>query len=477
VKVIGEGANLGITQAARIEFDLAGGRVNTDAIDNSAGVNSSDMEVNIKIALATALQDGSISMEERNTILADMTGEVAESVLLNNYLQTLAISLGEKRGLADFEFQNRLMAALEHNGGLDRELERLPSDVEVAARIERRQPMTRPELAVLLAYAKIALYAELVDSPILDDPYLSRVLADYFPKSMRDRFSHEIETHALRREIITTMLANAIINRGGSTFTVRLKEQTGRDARSVAFAFAVAMGVFKLPDFLSQIDHLDGRIDGQRQLSLYLLVQDILRHQTTWFMRNGDFSQGLSSMIERYREGMDTLAASIDTIFDDWLIARLEDLQKSLQAKDVSNDLARRFAVLKTLGDGPDIISLAIKLDRPDAEVARIYYLVSSYFRIDEMRTMSEQHAQPDYYDRIAILSTLHAAASALRAIVETIFTAEEGTQPSFENWREHHEHNAKRARNGIDEILDGSQITLAKLTVAVAQLRELADS
>ncbi len=475
-KVIGEGANLGITQRARIEFANHGGRINTDAIDNSAGVNSSDMEVNIKIALATALRSETISMEERNVILADMTDQVAEKVLQNNYLQTLAISLGEKRGVSELGFQARLMTALENTGLLDRGIEYLPANAEINRRRDKRQHLTRPELAVLLAYSKIALYSDLIASSVVDDPYLSQVLADYFPQSMRERFREEIETHALRREIIATMLANGAINRGGSTYIVRLKEETGRSTEDIAFAFAAAMGVFRLSAFFHTIDELDGKIDGQRQLELYLLVQDVLRRQTAWFLRYGNFRDGLSSLIERYRDGFDALTENVETIFDEWLIGRLEDAQNRLASDDFPVDPARRFAVLKALTDGPDIISLAVKLDRPVIDVARLFLRVSSHFRVEEMRGASEQHSQSDYYDRLAVSSTLNAVASAQRLIVEKIFAIADGGVPDFEAWRASHAKAVTRARNSIDEILNGSELTLAKLTVAVSQLRELAE-
>ncbi|MGB0084582.1 MAG: NAD-glutamate dehydrogenase [Rhodomicrobiaceae bacterium] len=475
-KVIGEGANLGITQAGRIEFAMRGGRINTDAIDNSAGVNTSDMEVNIKIALATALRNGRINTEQRNRILSEMTGDVAETVLRNNYLQTLAISLGEKRGLAGIGFQNRLMHALEDADLLDRGIEQLPSDAEVAERAKRRQPLTRPELAVLLAYAKIALYSGLIQSPVLDDPYLSQVLADYFPRPMRERFRQEIETHALRREIIGTMLANSVINRGGSTFVIRLQEETGHETADIACAFAAAMGAFRLRDFYAAIDALDGKVDGQCQLSLYMQVQDVLRRQTAWFLRHGDFQDGLSFLIERYREGLDALGASIESICDEWLIGRLEDMQTRLSAEEVPPDLAKRLAILNALTDGPDIISLAIRLGRSVDEVAQVYFWTGSHFRVEELRAASEKLGQSDYYSRLAVNSTLNAVASAQRAIVEMIFAATAIGAPDFEAWHMANCHAAKRARESLDEILNGSELTLAKLTVAVAHFRELAE-
>ena len=342
-KVIGEGANLGTTQRGRIEFALRGGRINTDAIDNSAGVNTSDVEVNIKIALASAMRQGQITREERDVVLAQMTDEVAHAVLRNNYLQSLAISLGEKRGLADLGFQTRLMHALESIDLLDRTIEQLPSDAELAERRQKRQHLTRPELAVLLAYAKIALYFELIGSPVVDDPYLSRVLADYFPEAMRERFREEIETHALRREIIATMLANAAINRGGSTFIIRLKEETGRSAEDIAYAFAAAMGVFKLAGYFDIVDAQDDKLDGQRQLSLYLIAQDVLRRQTAWFLRHGASEDGLSSLDRALPGRAGAARRHRREHFRRMADGRLEDATANLVAEGVPEDLARQF--------------------------------------------------------------------------------------------------------------------------------------
>jgi glutamate dehydrogenase len=210
-----------------------------------------------------------------------------------------------------------------------------------------------------------------------------------------------------------------------------------------------------------------------------MLLQDILRHQTAWFIRYGDFSEGLSSLIDRYRSGIDNLAASIDTLFDEWLTERLEQSQKSLMTDDVSEEIARRFAVLKALSDGPDIISLAIRMERDEIAIGRVYYAASSYFRMDELRARSQSDQQPDYYTRIAIGGTLNAAAAAIKAITQQVFETEvDGDgEAGFERWRSAREADVDRARNGIDEILDGGDLTLAKLTVAVAQLREIAEN
>ncbi len=241
---IGEGANLGITQAARIEFAQSGGRVNTDAIDNSAGVNSSDMEVNIKIALGDAVKDGRLTPKARNTFLATMTDQVAAQVLANNYEQTLCISLAQTRGVTALQFQIRVMKTLEGRELLDRAIEGLPDDVELAERQSRGEGLTRPEQAVLLAWAKIALFNDLVAGPVPDDPYFGGELSTYFPQKMRKTYAGDISNHRLKREIIATVLSNALINLGGTTMVQRMTDETGAGVAALASAFTLARDAF-----------------------------------------------------------------------------------------------------------------------------------------------------------------------------------------------------------------------------------------
>ena len=261
-KVIGEGANLGMTQRGRIEAALRGVRLNTDAIDNSAGVNTSDMEVNIKIALSIPLRDGRLAMDGRNALLAEMTDDVAGLVLRNNYLQTLALSLAERRGMEDFGFLQRLIQTLEARGLLDRAVEYLADDMQLAERRRRSQPFTRPELSVLLAYAKLTLYDDLLESAVPDDPYLARELGRYFPKAIAERFPDALEHHRLRREIIATQLANSMINRGGPSLIVRIADQTGAAPAAIASAFAAVRDSYGMTALNAAIDGLDNRIPG-----------------------------------------------------------------------------------------------------------------------------------------------------------------------------------------------------------------------
>lgn len=486
VKVIGEGANLGITQRGRIAFAMRGGRVNTDAIDNSAGVNSSDLEVNIKIALGKAETAGKITRAERNDILACMTDDVAGDCLRNNYLQTLAISLGARRGLADLGFQARLMEHLEE-GGLNRDVEDLPSNAEIRGRRQQNQPLSRPELAVLLAYAKIDLYDALIDSPVARDPHLGHALMDYFPQTLRERFAEDVKAHPLRREIIATQLANAIINRGGSTFVIRLMQETGHAADAIAYAFAAVMGSFGFRRLYDGVDATDSKIDGLRQLDLYLRLQDELRRQTGWFLRHGEFAGGLEPVISRYREGIARIFDHVESVLPEQQRSRIEALQAEYVASGVPEELAGRLARLDPLGDAPNIIFAASEGGYDMLETARVYYQLAAFFRMDALRRVADGLAQADYYDRLAVNTTMELAAVALRALTIRIHSEAQGMLEQgmpgqdmpgavdFEVWREQSGAAVSRTRDAVVALIEGGEPTLAKLTVAVAQLRDLA--
>jgi glutamate dehydrogenase len=472
--VIGEGANLGVTQRARIEFALLGGKLNTDAIDNSAGVNTSDVEVNIKIALGAAVAAGKLEPPARNQFLAAMTDEVAGTVLRNNYLQTLAISLAEKDGLADLGFQQRLMQRLENRGRLDRALETLPSDASILERQEAGKPLTRPELAVLLAYAKIDLENDLIQSTVPDDPYLGRALFDYFPPLMREQFAAEIEDHQLRREIIATSLTNDIINSGGPTFIVRLVEETGHPPEDIAYAFAAAMAVYQLQSIYAGIDALDGKIDGQKQLSLYRKVQDLLRQQTAWFLRHGSSEESLEPEIARYRDGVAYLTMNMAATLHDEGRERLREDFRRLKEEGVPEDLARRIIALEPLSQALDIVRVANATKASIPVAAKTIFAIRDSFHLDELAAASESLAAGDYFDRLAVNSSLATVASAQRALAKAVIAASPGTA-DFAAWREQNEPAASRVAQSLADMLKGRALTLAKLTVGVAQLRDLA--
>jgi glutamate dehydrogenase len=473
-KVIGEGANLGVTQRGRIEFALQGGRINTDAIDNSAGVNTSDVEVNIKIALGAAVAAGKLSTPERNEFLASMTDEVAASVLSNNYRQTLAISLARMDGLDDLGFQQRLMQKLENEGRLDRALEVLPSDAAISERSAARSPLTRPELAVLLAYAKIDLDRNLITSAVPDDPYLGQALSAYFPPAMRERFLSEIEGHPLRREIIATSLTNDIINSGGPTFVVQLVEQTGNTPGDIAYAFAAAMAVYDVHQIYAGIDALDGKIDGEKQLQLYRKVQNLLRTQTAWFLRHGLSEESLAPEITRYRGGVEFLAMNLAEALPAAAQSQFDAEARRLQEEGVPSGLAWRLAALGPLSQALDIVRVSNAASVPVQAAARTMFAIREAFHLDELATASEALTAGDYFERLAVNSSLAAVASAQRTLAKSVFE-QPAAKGNFEIWREHHEGAVSRVAASLASMIDGRGLTLAKLAVGAAQLRDLA--
>jgi glutamate dehydrogenase len=475
-RVIGEGANLGMTQLGRIEAARKGVRLNTDAIDNSAGVNTSDVEVNIKIATATPLRDGRLTLPARDRLLVEMTDDIAHLVLRNNYLQSLAMSLAERRGLEDLGFQARLMQSLESRGLLDRAIEFLPDDMEIAELRRRSQALTRPQLSVLLAYAKLTLCAELVESGIPDDPYLGRELLRYFPSALVETFPDALQQHQLRRDIIATQLANAMINFGGPTLVVRLGDQTGRDAAAIAAAFAAVRDSYALTPFNADIDALDNRIPGALQLSLYGAVQDLLIDRMVWFLRNVDLGGGLAAVVHHYRDGIAAVDAALGEVLDEDAARARDQRRNELIAQGVPPELAWRVASLPPLKLAPDIVLVAAKAQRPVADVAAIYFAVASRFAIGSIVAAARSIPVVDYYDRLALDRALDTIGDAERRISFAVAMAGGSGPGAVDTWIDTRAGKVDRIRTNIREIA-ASGLTLSKLTVAASLLGDLAES
>jgi glutamate dehydrogenase len=473
-KVIGEGANLGMTQRGRIEAALRGIRLNTDAIDNSAGVNTSDVEVNIKIALSAPLRSGALTLDARNTLLAEMTDDVAHVVLRNNYQQTLALSLAQRRGLEDFGFQQRLMQILEQRRELDRAVEFLPDEMAMSERRKRNQPLTRPELAVLLAYAKLSLYNELLNSDVPDDPYLGRELSRYFPKQIVERFPDVLREHRLRREIIATQLTNSMINRGGPTLTVRIADQTGASSASIAAAFAAVRQSYDLVALNREIDKLDNIISGDTQLSVYAAVQDLLLDRIVWFLRNVDLHKGLERIVAHYREGIAEVAQALDTAQSKGGRSAREAHIRKDSREGVPQELAMRMADLPVLKSASDIVLIADRTQKPVAQVATTYFAAESFFQLDRVAGAVSKISVTDYFDRLALDRALDSIGDAERRITAAMVRNGHAGASAVEEWVRPRQAEVERIRSAIHEIA-GSGLTLSKLSVAASLLGDLA--
>ncbi|MBZ0217657.1 MAG: NAD-glutamate dehydrogenase, partial [Fimbriimonadaceae bacterium] len=476
VKVVGEGANLGMTQKARIAFALRGGRVNSDAIDNSAGVNSSDLEVNIKIALGSALRDDRIKQAARNRLLANMTDEVAALVLRNNYLQTLSLSLAERQGMQDFSFQVRLIQDLESRGLLDREVEDLPDDIVLLEREKLGHHFLRPELAVLLAYAKLTLYDRLLASAVPDDAYLAVELMRYFPEELQKKYPEDIKNHRLRREIISTMLANSMINRGGSTLVHRLRDQTGADVGAISAAYAAVRDSFSMGALNAAIDELDNKISGMLQIDLYLAVQTLLRDQIIWFLRNIPENTGIGETVEQYRSGIEALQKALNKVVPETRIDRLRQECKKLEKQNVPSDLAMRIASLKIISDGPDIVLVSQRTRKNVVDVAKVFYAISANFNAGMLVNAARELEISDYFDRLALTRTLETIAEALRQITAEALASGKSGNAAVAKWMEGREESVARTQKALAEIAVGGDLTLSKLTVAASMLSDLTD-
>ncbi|MCQ0989549.1 NAD-glutamate dehydrogenase [Jiella marina] len=471
-KVVGEGANLGVTQKGRIEFARAGGRVNSDAIDNSAGVNTSDVEVNIKIALKSAMADGRLSREDRNTLLSSMTDEVADLVLSNNYEQTLALSLEQARGAGALALQARFMAVLEEDGTLNRVVETLPSEAAIADLRSQGAGLTRPELGVLLAYAKIVLFDSLVAGSLPDDPYLEDRLTDYFPVPMRRDFSRDIKGHRLAREIIATVLANEIVNRTGPTFVTVARETTGASASEIVRAFVAAADGFDARSLYERIDALDCRVSGETQNGLYAVVGEFLRRTTLWFVQNQRFESGLTSVAIDSRDALGKLRPELNAIASDLSQRENEERAAKWVERGVPEDLAEDIALLPLVSLIPDISAVAKETDLPLKEATACYFAITELFELGRLEDALTRLNPNDYFDTLAVQRAESGIARARRQLT----TAALRNNRSAKAWAEERSIAVERIRSQIAMLAGSGETSVARLTVAAGLLSDLAN-
>jgi glutamate dehydrogenase len=469
--VIGEGANLGVTQKGRIAYSLAGGRCNSDAIDNSAGVNSSDVEVNIKIALNSAMRSGRLTREKRNQLLASMTDEVAGLVLRNNYLQPLAISLTERKGVANREELSRLMSVLESQGLLNRKVETLPDDSELAERYTSNRPLTRPEIGILLSYSKIVLFDALIDSQIPDDPYFSAILKAYFPAKMQKPYAADIENHRLHREIVATALANETINRGGPGFVQLMSDVTGAAASNVVKAAFLARDSFDLPKLWAEIDALDGKISGQVQNDLYARTSLIFAEATRLILQTQVGAGDMAGAMSRLRAAIKGLRSSITA----GTILETASQAAELEAQGVPPAVAREILLLPTLVLLPEIMLVADRTGETMARATESYFAVTDTFRINRLIGAGERIATSDHYESLALSRSLLQIASARRDIIIAALTAHPKEKKPLEAWVGNDRMRVNRIGAELMALSEGSDLTLPKITVAAGLLGDLA--
>ncbi len=401
--VIGEGANLGMTQRARIAYAAKGGRLNTDAIDNSAGVDTSDHEVNIKILLDPIVQAKKLTLKERNQLLVRMTQEVATLVLRDNYAQTLTLSVAQRRAAEMLPVHARLMHNLERKGLLNRRVEFLPDDDEIQERLGHGRGLTRPELAVLMAYAKIDLYDSILASPLPDNPGLAYELQFYFPKPLQEKYGDEIRQHRLQREIIAAFTTNSVINRGGPHITQLLQEKTGKSSAEIAGAFAVFRDVFNLRQLWTEIEALDDKVASDVTNELHVRIGKSIERTTPWYAQRADLKD-TATLIEKHRVAVQAISRWMESghgVFPE----RDKDKRRfqELLNAGVPEKLVRYVLTLPALTHVPEIAEIAEHSGRKLEDVAEFYFALEARFQLFWLRNQARELVSTSHWQREAL--------------------------------------------------------------------------
>ncbi len=474
-KVIGEGANLAITQRARIEYALRGGRLNTDAIDNSAGVDTSDHEVNIKIAVGNMIGSGRLQAADRARFLGEMTREVGELVLRDNYLQTQALSVAEAEAASLLDQHVRMMRVLERSGRLDRAIEFLPDDETVEQRSLAKRGLTRPELAVLLAYAKNTLNDELLGSDLPDAPEFEDELLGYFPARMRELGTDDLRAHRLRREIIATCLANTLVNRMGPAFIAEAQSNTGRGAADIARAFHIALGVFDLPALWRDIEALDNEIPAATQTRMLIEVKQHAERVVGWLL-TAAVNLTIGARIKQFRPAIHKLADRLPELLPAAERHGFETRKAGFVEAGAPEPLAQRVVALANLAAGLDIVRLDEEAGLDVLELGKLYYDTGEQFGLDTLRDYARDMTTTTSWQRLAQTAVLQDLYRAQTEIAHKVIVNGGGQRhPSLDAWVDARRDSVVRVKEMVAEIGRAPARDIAMLTVAARQLQALA--
>ncbi|MEV5107511.1 NAD-glutamate dehydrogenase [Streptomyces massasporeus] len=477
VAVVGEGGNLGLTQLGRIEFALHGGRINTDAIDNSAGVDTSDHEVNIKILLNGLVRDGDMTVKQRNKLLAEMTDEVGRLVLRNNYAQNTAIANALAQSGAMLHAQQRFMKHLVREGHLDRALEFLPTDRQIRERLAQGQGLTGPETAVLLAYTKITVAEELLHTSLPDDPYLSTLLHAYFPTELREQFPEHLVCHPLRREITTTVLVNDTVNTGGTTYLHRLREETGASLEEIVRAQTAARAIFRQSPVWDGVEALDNKVEAEVQTRIRLHARRLVERGTRWLLNNRPQPLQLADTVDFFADRVEQVWSQLPKLLrgaDQEWYGKIYD---ELTGVGVPDELATRVAGFSSAFPTLDIVSIADRMDREPLDVAEVYYDLADRLRITQLMDRISELPRADRWQsmaRAAIREDLYAAHAAVTADVLAVGNGTSTPEQRYKAWEQKNAAILGRARATLEEIQGSESFDLANLSVAMRTMRTL---
>ncbi|PSF06141.1 NAD-glutamate dehydrogenase [Marinobacter fuscus] len=479
-KVVGEGGNLGFTQLGRIEYALKGGRLNTDFIDNSGGVDCSDHEVNMKILLNRAVAVGDLTGKQRNIMLEEMTDDVASLVLKNNYRQTQAISIANEDAASRLEEYRRLMDTLESEGKLNRSLEFLPDDETLSERKLAKKGLTRPELSVLISYVKGDLKQTLIDSSLPDDPLLAGEMYKVFPRDLTKRFSAELGDHQLRREIIATQIANDMVNHMGITFVERLNQSTGADAASIALAWIIARDVYRIDSWWDKIEALDYHIPAALQMELMQDLMRLMRRTVRWLLRNRRAELNIQSHMERFADSVWAITSSLPDYLGDQARASWEGRHGELVKAGLPRELASVLSGTGYLYSSLGIIEAREAVDMPLKTVANLYYDLGERLDLTWFADAIAGLTPSSHWQALARESfreDLDWQQRSLTTGVLKLADKPDQVARSVELWEERHQHMIYRWNTMLSELKSAREPEYAMFSVALRELLDLAQS
>ncbi|MFD0436586.1 NAD-glutamate dehydrogenase domain-containing protein, partial [Streptomyces chartreusis] len=477
VKVVGEGGNLGLTQLGRIEFARHGGKINTDAIDNSAGVDTSDHEVNIKILLNGLVNEGDMTVKQRNKLLAGMTDEVGRLVLRNNYAQNTAIANALAQSSAMLHAQQRFMKHLVREGHLDRALEFLPTDRQIRERLNADHGLTGPETAVLMAYTKITVAEELLHTSLPDDPYLSTLLHAYFPTELREQFPEHLVSHPLRREITTTVLVNDTVNTGGTTYLHRLREETGASLEEIVRAQTVARAIFRSAEVWDAVEALDNKVEAAVQTRIRLHSRRLVERGTRWLLNNRPQPLQLADTIDFFGERVEQVWSQLPKLLRGEDLEWYQRIHDELTEVGVPVELATRVAGFSSAFPTLDIVSVADRMGKDPMDVAEVYYDLADRLNITQLMDRIIELPRTDRWQSMARASIREDLYAAHAALTSDVLAAGNGTatpEQRFTSWEKKNGAILGRARTTLEEIRGSDEFDLANLSVAMRTMRTL---
>ncbi len=489
-RVVAEGGNLGLTQAARIEYALGGGLVNTDFIDNSAGVDTSDHEVNIKILLAGAIAADEMRPEERGMLLHALTDEVAAHVLRHNDGQNMALAVSRFQAPRLLHVHGRYLRQLLREGRVSLETDGLPDEKEIAARRSAGTGLTTPELAVLLAHTKIAAGQQVLASDLPDDPSLRAALADYFPVPLRERFTDQLGAHRLRREIITTSVINDMVDTGGSTFLFRLGEETGLPVPDITRAWLVAREVFGMRAFWQQVEALAGAVDVDARISVVLEARKLMERAARWLLLNRRPPFGIAETVSFLGSGVGTVRSAIPKLLSGRDLAGFEERRASFTSQGVPAGLADEVAAMVPSYSAFDIVTSAAATKHGVEETAAVYFLLADRLQLGRLRDLIVALPRDDRWSaaaRSALRDDLYSAHAALTRDVLAVgasgagltgawavASATGGAADRVAAWEAQNAPAVTRAAATLAEIWESNRFTFTTLSVAVRVIRTL---